>query len=254
MAALTAVLSSAPLLHAATPIAATGANQDIIVEGYDVGGDPSQFVTSSFDIPNGSTFLAKGIGFGGDPGLLESFSSAADPTVSFELLGSFTENNALQLMNGTSGSLVITSPAAYTSIFVLSASANGTGTGTATIHFAGGSSVPLAFTSGDWYSSTDIAIGGGPVYASISGGALGYFTNGSGAALPPPALFQYELDIPEAYEDLEVTSIDFAMDSVGDDRLSTAIMGLSGNVTVPEPSVALLFSGLGLLGLARRRR
>ncbi|MBK1881149.1 PEP-CTERM sorting domain-containing protein [Luteolibacter pohnpeiensis] len=252
MALLSAMFLTIPSIYAATPIAATGANQDIIVEGYNPGGDLTTYATSSFDVANGSTFLAKGIGFGGDPGLLQSFVSESDPSVEFELLGGYDELNTLQLINGTSGTLTMVTPSAYSEIYVLTASANGSATGTATVNFSGGSSLVLAFASGDWYGSDDVAISAGPVYAGTSGGTRAYYTNGNDAPAPP-RLFQYELAIPLAYQGLEVTSIDFSIDSAGNDQLYTSIMGLSGNA-VPEPSVAAMISALGLFGLVRRKR
>ena len=80
----------------------------------------------------------------------------------------YTTNNVLYLTSSAaSGSLMLASPAAYSSLSILAASAMGGGNGTLVMHFADGStSSPIAYTAPNYFTTNG---------ASIPGAALANF-------------------------------------------------------------------------------
>ena len=236
-------------LQAATPIAVTGANADIIYDGAVGSATP-------FDIPNNYTYIGDNIGFGGttgNPGIPQTFTSIADSSVQFALLGSYTENNVLQLAQGQSGTLSLTTPSSYSSLYLLTASAQGQGSGVITILFSDSSTLALNYTSSDWYNAEgNIAFGAPGVDGiRVKTDTGGYFYSGQGKA---PYLFSYEVQIPAAYQGLAVQSLNFLVAGTDNANLSSAIFGVSGVASVPEPSSLMLGGAAGLLALSRRRR
>ncbi|MBB5352470.1 hypothetical protein HNR46_002716 [Haloferula luteola] len=244
-------------VQAASSIATTGANADLIWEGGDS-------AATAFDFPNSYTYIADTVGFGGEvgnPGVPQSFTSVSDSTIDFSLLGEFNELNALQMGLGGSGTLTVSSPAAYSSLYLLTSSAQGSAMGTVTITFSDTSTLVLDFQSPDWYTTAEGAaamnaeVAWAPqsssrsIFVNTSNG--GYYYSGGDTDIRP-FIYSYELEIPEAYQDLDVESLAFSMSSTGGATVSTAIFGVSGTM-VPEPATTL-FAALGALGFLRRRR
>jgi hypothetical protein len=146
------------------PIATTGYNEDVVVEAA-AGPNPAQwanFVTGTVDSGHGDfshgTFYeaglpgsppGTGLPAGGGP-----IVSALDPNTTFQLQP-YNALNALQLRNGETGTLTLTTPAVYDQLAFFGLSTNThlvPGGVSLTIHFADGTPnlTGLGYRSPDW--------------------------------------------------------------------------------------------------------
>jgi len=201
----------------------TGFNQDVV---FDNAGDP---VSQSFD-GEGNNWYQNGLD-GNTTGLPQSFTSNFGTPFTFQ---SFTGNNVLMLGNDNSdsGTLTLTTPAAYSGIAVLAASADSANpaSGTFTIYFADGSnSGPLTYDATDW-SNTD-------ANAVFPAGSI---FNASGSATPsspgtfnsvnfPVQMFETRVDLASLGDaGKAIQSISF---NVNSSRGETGIFAVSGTTS-----------------------
>jgi len=164
-------LGSRPALAGYIPIAVTGFNQDMVVEAGAVNDPTTHYagaVTATMDAGTAKTFntwyengLPGGAGGGlPSPGV---FTSAADPTAQFQL-APYTGLNALLLDQASStGTLTFATPAAFTSLSILTSSGLGSATSPVlalTIHFADGTPAlsGLSVVSPDWFNQGPAAL------------------------------------------------------------------------------------------------
>lgn len=88
-----------------------------------------------------------------------TFTAEADANRSFKMPPSYTDaNNALVVYSQLSGSLAVSTPAAFTTLSVLSGSAGGAATVNYTIHYAGGGTQAGTLGVLDWFNNTPIAV------------------------------------------------------------------------------------------------
>ncbi|HEY7117040.1 MAG TPA: PEP-CTERM sorting domain-containing protein [Tepidisphaeraceae bacterium] len=242
---------------AMVPIPVSGFNQDIIVDTGAAA--PQNVVTATMDdgtVQTGGLFTGNTwyqVGYNtaapatGLPAGVVTV-SAADPTVTFRLAPA-NGNNALMLDttgSGASGSLVLTAPARYTALTVLTSTGNGAGTLIPTLHYSNGAAdkTLATITSGDWFGGSPVAYtGSGRV--DVSDGSF------NSVGTDNPRIYQVNIDLAgQGADQNPISSISFAFTG-SDPNTHTAIYGLSGSA-VPEPgSVGVL--GL-LLGAALTRR
>lgn len=239
------------------PIAATGWNNDVVVEN--TASVPYSSAASPFDVPNDYAFYEAGLS-AGSRGLPASgsFTSLADGTTVFQFQP-YDANNVLQLSASTSsfGTLTLTTPLAYTSLSILAAAANsGQSDGELVLHFADATTSPiLMFNNSDWFFQPNPAIMG---FGRLNLGSTSAEDNGDSF----PEMYQTTLDLAGlGLAGKAIVSIDFT-DLSSDPRESTGIFAVSGtpsdvpgNVSVPEPgSLGLLSLGIALLAVLRRRK
>jgi hypothetical protein len=244
------LMSPALLLRAAdSPIGATGWNRDVVVENTAT--TPYTSAAQPFDVPNNYGFYQAGLS-GGTRGLPATgfFTSLLDGTTVFHIQP-YAANNMLQLSASTSstGTLTLSTPAAYSSISVLAAAANsGASQGNLVIHFADSTISPtLQFNNSDWFFQPNPAIQG---YGRLNLGSTTPEDNGNSY----PELYQTTLNLAAlGLAGKSIISIDF-IDLSTDPRESTGVFALSGTL-VPEPvGIGLLAVGTAALAVMRRRK
>ena len=226
------------------PIAVTGYNLDVVVENTAVGGDTTNYA-DTFDpacdyltTPAPVCFYETGLTatnyLGGTAikGLPQSglFTSLFDGATTFQF-GPYDSGNVLYLTSSAaSGSLTLSTPAAYKSLSVLAASAQGGGNGTMVIHFADGTSssaIPFNATN---YLTTNTP---GPGAAITNFGLLitgNYNEFGSvDHDYYFPTLYQTTTNLQSnGYDTKLITSVTFTMPVSANTNTVTGVFALSG--------------------------
>ena len=165
------------------------------------------------------------------------FTSAANTNVLFELQPYTTNNVLLLTMTKTTGTLVLTSPAAYRSMYVLAAATGGHGSGTLQLGFREGaitsSSKPIAFRVPDWWASYPAGYPGAgltriPAITGLgrSGGSFKYEDRKKNEGDAGFALYQVEIDL--ANLDLHTKPIQSLTFRMGPGGLTLGIFAVSG--------------------------
>jgi hypothetical protein len=146
-----------------TPIAATGYNEDVVIENT-ANGPPYNAYAVEMNAGEGTAFYQSGLP-NTSYGLPVSgvFLSAVDGT-QFQFQP-YTNNNALILSSDTgisSGALTLAAPEVYQSIAILanSGSAASTSTGSLRLNFTDGSSILTTYNAFDWFNNTPYALAG----------------------------------------------------------------------------------------------
>lgn len=246
-----------PAQAAVSTIPASGWNHDMVLN------NPSPYDTSVTGTMDGGfgqaenwTWVEAGsyTNSAGDPqdigGLVAGTHASLTGNGSFTFQP-FDQNNVVGLNGGESGTLTLDTPAAYNAIALYGASGFGAKTATITLTFTDMSTSVFNVNSGegigtDWFNNNaDVAFNVG--FRASNKSEEGY-----------TRIFIAEnsaIHINESYFALSPADQAKLLESVtiqntGGDRM--AVFALSGE-PVPEPGIAIL-SGLGLLGLLRRRR
>lgn len=154
-----------------------------------------------------------------------TFISPTDPNHQFKMAPNYAANNALFIANHpgaglTTGTLTLSSPAAFSSLSVMGSAGNGPMVANYTVHHSGGANESGSISVADW-------TGGGSTFAYLPNGRVNLgsggisalsWTNGNSARI------QF-MDIPLSDAVNPVTSIDFTWVSGG----RSALFGLSGS-------------------------
>ncbi len=155
------------------PVSLTGFNADVVIEAT-ASGPPFTSYASEVNAGEGNAYYQTGLpqyAWGMPPsGTLVSL--VGDRTL-FQLQP-YTNKNALVLSPDTgltSGTLYLTSPAAYARLAILANSANGTNqTGSVTLHFSDGTSAATTLYAPDWMNGTVNIAWFGPGRVNLSSG------------------------------------------------------------------------------------
>jgi sugar lactone lactonase YvrE len=235
---------------AGTPIAVSGFDGDFVVENT-AEGNGGIYDTAFYAQPFGGTYafyetnlaaISHTGGAGRTLGLPTNgtITSLLDGSTVFQL-APFTDDNALDLTNGgSSGTLFLSSLAAYDSLSVLATSANGGGTGSFVVEFANGQeSAPLAYIANDWYDDPGAAAltHFGRIY---SGSFNAFYTDDNSGA--EPNLYQTTVNLAALGLAAEpISAVQFFLPTGPGLTATTitAIFALSGTPAAPPASPEL---------------
>jgi hypothetical protein len=238
---LTPSLGGVPTNGPGTPIALSGFNRDVVVESTAAGGNTAPY-GQAFDVAHAYALFEAGLPAdnysGGNPtveGLPASGSitSILDGVTVFQLQP-YTASNVLFLTpSAPTGTLTLTTPAAYASLSVLATSANGGGGGTFVLQFTDGtSSGPMTFSAPDWFNNLDAAC---THFGRIDCGNLGVFDTDNPSA-NNPNLYQTTVNLAaKGLQTRKISSLTFTMLTGGDATASTCtgVFAVSGAATQP---------------------
>ena len=238
LVALLGLLSSAARGGVLSPVSVTGWNQDFVWALSEA--SPGTTITH-----NGYEYYEQGSahnsGNGGLPaGPARTFVSAVDLDTTFEL-APYDELNSLDMNSSTSGTLTLDAPGRFASLSFLAASGNASGIVIDyVLNFTSGAPTTGSFTVRDWTAPNAITTG---LYQPGTGsypwqGVVG--------------LSEHDVALSAADQNRYLESIALSHGGGG----FSWVMGVSGEVIVPEPSSFALtaFSLLGLTFFARRRQ
>jgi hypothetical protein len=211
----------------ADPVPVTGFSADVISDK-----DPSARFAQPFDSGTFAWFEGGAVDDNGaahNDGLPagQTFVSATGSRAIYQLQ-SANANNVLQLSAGQTGTLTLTTPAAYSTLYVLASSGDGTpsSVGSGTINFVDGSTQAVSYNSFDWCNAQ-----GRFRPEAVLDGAIGRVDIG-----PDGMAFVYNQDcdfqlyetviaIDPSHADVAIASIDF---TGAPDAFSSNIFAVSG--------------------------
>jgi DNA-binding beta-propeller fold protein YncE len=212
---------------AAQPILLTGYSADVISDK-----DPAARFAQPFHAGTFTWFEAGAVDDGGTPhqdGLPAGlpFVGATGSGATYQIQPA-NGANVLQLSAGNTGTLTLTTPAVYSTLYILASSGGGTPSslGSGTIHFADGSSQDFSYKTFDWCNGQ----GGLHPEAALSGpnGRADVGPSGTGFLYNQDCDFQaYEtvLAIDPLHAEVAITSIDF---TGAPDAYFSNVFGVSG--------------------------
>ncbi len=272
---------------AMTPIGVSGFNQDSVVENtyiYSAAAVPANIAlwlspNSGTTGPHNTFYEA---GLNGSPagsGLPVShlLTSTYDGSTVFQFQHYTNTNNDLLLTfantanngaplgsNGASGTLTLSTPAAYSSLAVLANSTDGNAAlaDAVTLNFANGVTATTDISTPDWFDNTASGTTpGGNSYGTATGGLGRVALSGGGYSGTPndPVLTQTTINLANLggvnYTGDTLDSLTFSAPAF---PVGTDIWAVSGAATpaIPEPSTlaAVALGCLGMMGLRRKRR
>lgn len=165
---------------------------------------------------------------------------------------SFTASNALLLNNSLSATLILGTPAAYSSLALFGTTAGGSSSASIQLNFSDATSSLYSIDSGtgigrDWFqpdATTALTVGDRLSNRSEDGYTNLYYQQNSAISL-----YESLLTLGAADQAKTISSITVTHTGGG----TLAVMALSGQA-VPEPSAAAMLAGLAGLTALRRRR
>jgi hypothetical protein len=232
------------------PIAATGWNQDAIVEAgaTSVPAAVTANLDNGTDTASGATFYEKGyVADNPNTGVAagQTVASAADGAHTFKL-GSATGMNAILLNTAnTAASLALDEPAAYAALSFLTSTGNGSGSFNVRIIHADGDpdEVITGVAAPDWFNGGGAAIlAGGRVHPNGGTDSVGS-TN--------PRLYQSDVVLTD--QDSPIAAIELTYNGGAGNTFVFALSGIAAGAPVPEPATAGALAVAATVALTRRR-
>lgn len=191
----------------------TGFNQDVIVEASAT--DPAAATTTSFDgsLNKAGNNVLYEQGFGGPaaagtglPSSDASFTSLANPAVTFQLAPYNANNVALMNAPGQSVTLQLQTPANYQSLNLLATGAYNGGNINVTLNFADGTATTYSTYVSDWFNGANAAY-------LVSGRVKRDSTAALEIANNNPRLYEYDYALQPADQGKVLNSITFTESS-----------------------------------------
>ncbi|GAA5481749.1 PEP-CTERM sorting domain-containing protein [Haloferula sargassicola] len=254
-----------PSVHAAvSTLAVTGWDQDIVLN------DPTPYndsVTATMDNGLGNfdnwTWVEEGTYTAADGSdvLFQGFTAGVNTSLTgngtFEFQ-SFTGSNALLLtsVGGSAatmvGTLSLVTPGSYSSLALYGSTAGGPTSALVTLTFSDSSTSDYVIASGtgigtDWFNTNAdraVIVGGRASNRSEEAYTRLYQQTNDSIAINESLIMLSAADQAKTLESMTITN-------TGGGKM--AVLAVSAEA-VPEPSAAVLFGALGVLGLVRRRR
>lgn len=234
-ALLTAPVSGAILLPQAV---SSGFNEDIIANG-----NQTALASTTTPFDNIRVMYSEGWQGATQWGLPSSGAITSAASDNEYQLADYSGNNALVMKgSGSSGTLELANPGAFTQIGILATSSQGGSSLSYTLNFVDGGEQTGSFSVNDWFNGTDpIAIQGfGRVVRTNDSEISGTATN--------PRIYEYIINIDAALQNESLVSLSFENTLAGH-------AGVFAVSAIPEPSTYAAFFGLlAALFILRRRR
>jgi len=244
LASVTSSIAALTIGAPGTPISVLGFNRDVVVPNSARTNDLDTFdYAQPFDLasPDDLALYEQNLNGLSNPGFTKSslglpasgsFVSLTDGATVFQF-APYSSNNVLYLTpSAPSGSLQLSTPAAFDSLSILAASANGGGNGSCVLEFTdGSSSQPLAFQAPDWLTMTTGAL---THFGSIDCGFYdAFYTEDYAGSMPN--LYQTTISLDAlGLNEKPLAAVKFTMpnEATTNSSAATGIFALSGTASV----------------------
>jgi hypothetical protein len=218
------------------PVAVSGFNKDVIYANPDVGGTTTStldgffsFYQSQYIPPTGT--LNAGTQLTG--GLDAPDITSAIPNTVYQAKGqtvntpftlqSFTANNTLNFIQGSTGTLTLATPGVFSNLALLAASTHATtDTPNVTLHFTDGTSVTTQYIAYDWFPGTDTVKQAADIFGSA--GIERYSpTQSPGWDQRPFAMYETDIDLTN------INGVDYSSKQLASLTLNAAYTDAQGH-------------------------
>lgn len=247
--AIFAVSGAAPAGGEFTPLAVTGFNHDIVVEA-DAYHPPANLNATTATMDNGveniaATFYERGYNTAtnatatGIPTAGSIFTNVSSADHVYTMAASYSQNNALLVDAGNSGTFSLTSPRAYSALSFLTSAGHGPATIAFVINHADGSTQNGTVSSGDWYNGANPAwIANGRVQATS--GAFETVNENN------PRLYSADISVDNktsSINSIELSFLDGAADAHAAFFALSGVTGAGAPTVVTHPGSATVLQG-----------